>query len=275
MPVLSYHHIKEYAAEAGFSLSGVARSRVLEEHGPRFAASLAASGEGALGYLVRDPARRLDPGRLVPGALTVVMCAMAYDPRPVETPDGLVSAHRRDGDYHPRIMAMLGAMLDRLRADVPGLVGRAFCDTSPILEKAWAVEAGLGWIGRNSLLVNLSLGSYLLLGGLVLAAPADRYDEPYSGSGCGACRRCVAACPAGALAVVTAPDTTESPSETPATVDTRRCISALTIESLRSGISPADPLHGWIYGCDVCQTVCPRQKKCDSPKKNGIFFENQ
>ncbi len=250
--MLNYHHIKKYAAQAGFSLVGVARARVLSEHGPRFALSLAASGDGALGYLVRDPARRLDPGRLVPGALTVVVCALAYDPRPVETPEGLVSAHRGDGHYHPRLMAMLGGVLESLRADHPDLAGRTFCDTSPILEKAWAAEAGLGWIGRNSLLINPELGSYLLLGGLVLAAPADRYDEPYTGPGCGTCRRCVESCPAGAL--------TEGPTGV-AALDTRRCVSALTIESSRGGAASSGALHGWIWGCDVCQMVCPRQKK--------------
>ncbi len=248
--VLSYGHIKKYASEAGFSLCGVARARALREHGGRFAAALATSGEDALGYLVRDPGRRLDPSRLLAGVQTVVVCALAYDPRAVETDRGKVSAHRRGGDYQPRIKAMLSTVLERLQAENPGLRGRVCCDTSAILEKAWAAEAGLGWIGRNSLLVNPDLGSLLLLGEILLDAASDLCDEPFSGQGCGGCRRCVEACPAGAL-VAGGGDV--------AAVNTGRCISALTIERVRKGLE-VEPLHGWIHGCDDCQNACPYNK---------------
>jgi epoxyqueuosine reductase len=128
--VLSYEHINKYAAEAGFSLCGVARARVLSEHGPRFEAGLAASGSGALSYLVRDPGRRLDPSVLVSGARTVVVCALGYDGfAAVDTGAGLVSSHRGDGEYQPRIKAMLSSVLERLRVDVPALRGKACCDT--------------------------------------------------------------------------------------------------------------------------------------------------
>jgi epoxyqueuosine reductase len=255
--VLSYQHINKCASEAGFSLCGIAPSRVLWEHGPRFEAGLAVSGEAALGYLVRDPGRRLDPERLLTGTVTVVVCALGYDGRALETPSGKVSAHRGGGDYQPRIKAMLSGMLERLQTLEPGLRGKVCCDTSAILEKAWAVEAGLGWIGRNTLLVNPDMGSYLLLGELLLDSACDRYDEPYRGPGCGVCRRCVDACPAGALVVGNADV---------AMVDTGRCISALTIERARKGL-PVEPLHGWINGCDECQSVCPRQKKRVETKK--------
>ncbi len=236
--VLGYDIIKKYAFEAGFTLCGVARARVLSEYAPRFAAGLEASGEAALDYLVRSPERRLDPSTLVPGARTVVVCALRYDGRAEETPEGKVSAHRRGGDYHPRIKAMLREVLERLRGEFPAFRAKVCCDTSVILEKAWAVEAGLGWIGRNSLLVNPEHGSLLLLGEIVLDAECDRYDEPGREAGCGKCRRCVENCPAGALGEKT--------------VDTGRCISALTIERARKGVS-VKPLHGWIYGCDECQ----------------------
>jgi epoxyqueuosine reductase len=249
--VLSYGHIAKYAAEAGFSLCGVARARVLAEHGERFTAALGASGEAALGYLVRDPMRRLDPSRLFSGVRTVVVCALSYDPRAVETPDGRISAHRRGGEYQPRVKAMLGGVLERLQAENPDLRGKVCCDTSAILEKGWAVEAGLGWIGRNSLLVNPSLGSFLLLGEILLTAECDRYDEPFRGVGCGGCRRCVEACPAGALRDV---------GGEVAAVDTGRCIAALTIERARRGL-PIEPLHGWIHGCDDCQLACPHNNR--------------
>ncbi len=248
--MLNYRHVKKYAAEAGFSLCGMARARALTEERERFAAGLAVSGDAALDYLVRNPARRFDPSSLLPGALTVVVCALRYDPRPLDTPEGKVSAHRRIGDYHPIIKGMLMKVLERLSVEHPDVRGRALCDTAPILEKAWAVEAGLGWIGRNSLLVNPTFGSFLLLGELVLDVESDCYDEPYTGPGCGGCRRCVENCPTGALVV----------SEGGAgMVDTGRCISALTIEKGRRG-EPIEALHGWVYGCDECQSVCPYKK---------------
>jgi epoxyqueuosine reductase len=250
--VLSYQHINKYAAQAGFTLCGVARARVLSEHETRFAAGLAASGEAALSYLVRDPGRRLDPSRLLPGVRTVVVCAVGYDGfAAVDGGAGRISAHRREGDYQPRIKAMLASVLEGLQSVEPDLRGKVCCDTSAILEKAWAVEAGLGWIGRNSLLVNPTHGSFLLLGELLLDAACDLYDEPYAGRGCGLCRRCVESCPAGALVAV---------GEGVAMVDTGRCISALTIEKARK-TGAVEPLNGWICGCDECQTVCPYQKK--------------
>ncbi len=140
--------------------------------------------------------------------------------------------------------------------------------------KAWAVEAGLGGIGRNSLLVNPDLGSFLLLGEIVLDAECDRYDEHYAGSGCGGCRRCMESCPAGALVAPVTVDSGVDNAIIPDVyaVDTGRCISALTIERSRGG-TPAEPLHGWIYGCDECQTVCPRQiKNPAASKKKHEFF---
>jgi epoxyqueuosine reductase len=241
--VLKYEHILNYAAEAGFTLCGVARARVLAGHAPWFEAGLEASGEGVLPYLAREWRRRLDPSTLLADARTVIVCALAYDGfSPVETDAGRVSAHRRNGDYHPGVKAMLREVSERLRAENPPLRAKVCCDTSAILEKAWAVEAGLGWQGRNTLLVNPMHGSFLLLGVIVLDAECDRYDEPFSGVGCGSCRRCEEACPTGALR--------------DRTVDTGRCISALTIERSRKGL-PAEPINGWVSGCDECQTACP------------------
>lgn len=246
--MIDYDIVKKYATEAGFTLCGIARARVLAEHADRFEAGLTASGDAVLPYLTRDWRRRLDPSSLETGAQTVVVCALRYDDRPVETPEGRVSTHRRLGDYHPMIKEMLREVLEKLRAENPGLRGKVCCDTSAILEKAWAVEAGLGWQGRNTLLVNPDHGSWLLLGELVLDAGCDRYDEPFAEGRCGSCRRCEAACPTGALR--------------DRTVDTGRCISSLTIERQRQGL-PVEAIHGWIYGCDECQSVCPYNRNGD------------
>jgi epoxyqueuosine reductase len=263
--MLRYQDINKYATEAGFTLCGVARARVLTEQSARFEGALAASGDEALGYLVRRPERRFDPSTLLPGAKTVVVCAVAYDPRAMETPRGRVSAHRRDGDYQPRVKAMLSDVLTRLRADFPALDGKVCCDTSAILEKAWAVEAGLGWIGRNSLLINPEHGSFLLLGELILDDECDLYDTPLTGVGCGGCRRCIEVCPTGALVINPLSDGSVG------SVDTRRCISALTIEKARKGVD-IEPISGWILGCDECQNACPRNITASKRKKVVSFF---
>lgn len=244
---ISRERIAGYAADAGFTLCGAARARELSEHAGRFAAGIAASGESALPYLADRPARRLDPSHLVPGARTVISCAVNYRNGfsagyPAGFPNPKICSYALSTEYQPKIKAMLAGMLGRLKSDYPGLSGRAFSDTSAILEKAWAVEAGLGWIGKNSLLINPVYGSFLLLGELVVDAECDAYDEPYSGRGCGDCRICMDTCPACAL-------------PSPRTVDTGRCISALSIEKVRKP-SP-ERMHGWVFGCDECQSVCP------------------
>ena len=127
---------------------------------------------------------------------------------------------------------------------MPGASGRVFTDTAPLAEKSWAVEAGLGWIGRNSLLANPRLGSFLLLGEVVTTAELES-DAPFVRDGCGTCRACVDACPVAAIR----PDRT---------IDAGRCISRRTIEA---GDGDEGDLHGWLFGCDVCQRACPYNRK--------------
>jgi epoxyqueuosine reductase len=248
--MLHRQHIIKYALEAGFTLCGVARARVLDEQRERFAAGLAASGDAALGYLTRDPARRFDPSPLLEGVRTVVVCAVNYrnfrsGGYPADFAAPKICSYALGGEYQPKIKAMLGEIAERLAVESSGLRWKALCDTSAILEKAWAVEAGLGWIGRNSLLVNREYGSFMLLGELLLDAECDFYDEPYADSGCGECHACEESCPAGALHA--------------RSVDTGRCISAISIEKGGGEPDPAK-LHGWIFGCDECQSVCPHNK---------------
>lgn len=263
--MLNYDKIKKCAAEAGFTLCGVARARVLAEHRERFARNLSASGDRALPYLADRPERRFDPGHLVPGARTVIVCAVNYrNPYsggyPAGFPNPKLCSYALSTEYQPKIKSMLAEMMRQLKEEHPGLSGRALSDTSAILEKAWAEEAGLGWIGKNSLLINPIYGSFLLLGELVVDMESDRYDEPFRGKGCGGCRRCMDCCPAGALPC-------------PRTVDTGRCISALTIERVREP-APPELLHGWIYGCDECQNACPfnaGKPLCDNRAFDPVF----
>ena len=243
--MLDLLNIKKLAADAGFDLCGVAPCRHLSEGEARFRAWLARGGQSSLGYMERNAEKRFDPRLLVEGARTAVVCAVSYKNTASE---GYPAGHRTKiasyactADYHTTIKGMLNGMLEHLKAADPGLGGRAFVDTAPLLEKQLAVEAGLGWIGRQSLLVTPRFGSFVLLGELVLDAACDRYDEPLAGVGCGSCRRCVEACPTGAVCNDRA-------------IDARRCISCHTIER-----TPAAEiaLDGWIFGCDACQSRCP------------------
>lgn len=245
--MLDRKYIHELAHEVGFSLCGVAKCRSIDGSHARFERWLADGRGDGLDYLSRNVDKRFDPALLVEGAKTVVICALNYRNAITNgyAPNARckIASYACTTDYHTTIKQMLFAMLGRLRENDPTLVGRAFVDSAPLAEKAWAVEAGLGWIGRQSLLITREYGSTVLLGALVLCDEADSYDSPYEGDGCGECRRCIEACPNRAVM-------------DDRTIDSRRCISRLTIE--REAIMPDGcGLHGWAFGCEECQNVCP------------------
>lgn len=249
--MLSKAHIKRLAAEAGFDLCGVARCRHLADNERHFRTWLDSGYSANLGYLSRNLDKRFDPSNLVEGARTVVVCAVNYKNRTSDGyPDGCrtkIASYACTHDYHRTIRQMLRTLFESLRRDFPTLGGRMFTDSAPILEKQFAVDAGLGWTGRQSLLVTPQFGTFVLLGELVLTEEADSYDSPLQQAGCGECRRCVDACPAGAIL----------PSRT---VDASRCISCATVEA-RYADGPKNALHGWIFGCDCCQSVCPYNRR--------------
>lgn len=245
--MLNKERIYALAREVGFSLCGVAKCRYLDVSHRRFDQWLTRGDGDGLEYMQRNIEKRFDPSQFVEGAKTVIVCALNY--RNPITNGYAAEAHCKIAsyactiDYHHTIKAMLHEMFARLREESPQLVGRAFVDSAPLAEKSWAVEAGLGWIGRQSLLVTREFGTTVLLGELVLCDECDSYDEPFVGDGCGECRRCIDACPNCAIG-------------DDRTIDSRRCISRLTIE--RGESIPADcRLNGWIFGCEECQNVCP------------------
>ena len=196
-------HIKRLAVEAGFDLCGIARCRPFPENERRFRSWLAEGYNSSLDYLARNLDKRFDPARLVEGARTAVVCAVGYKN---EASEGYpascrtkIASYALTTDYHTTIRQMLRGMLGALRQRYHELQGRAFVDTAPLLEKQLAVEAGLGWIGRQSLLVTPTLGSFVLLGELLLTDEADSYDAPCTLEGCGRCNPCLVSCPTGAL----------------------------------------------------------------------------
>ena len=261
--MLDHQYIKKLAADAGFDLCGLAPCRHLAENESMLRAWLGKGYQSSLAYMERNIEKRADPRKLVEGARTAVVCAVSYKNRAGEGyPPGhrtKVASYACAADYHTTIRGMLGRMLDALRASRPDLSGRAFVDTAPLLEKQLAVEAGLGWIGRQSLLLTPQYGSYVLLGELVLTLPSDQYDAPFAGARCGRCRNCLDSCPTGAIVA-------------PKVIDTNRCISCRTIEKESDSALP--DLDGWIFGCDRCQSCCPHNQKAPmhrSPHFDPLF----
>ncbi len=240
----------------GFALAGVAPAAP-SAHAEFFRRWLADAKHAGMEWLGRNVEVRLDPGLLVPGARSVIMVADQYATRgehdraglpslePGATP-GRIARYARADDYHDLIKRRLHALCDALRDRFPAETFRACVDTAPLMEREHAARAGLGWVGKHTLLIHPRLGSWLLLGGVVTTLDI----EPSPGSAlepdrCGTCTRCIDACPTSAI--------------TPYSVDASRCISYLTIEqrtpiedpALRAGIGD------WLFGCDICQEVCP------------------
>lgn len=233
--------IKAEAYALGFDLAGIA-SLGTADTADAYAAWLAAGYAGTMAYLERGAELRRDTRRPFPGARSAIVVAMEYGGR---APPGPVARYARGDDYHDVMTDKLRALHRWLEAQVGHPVrGRPYVDTGPILERDLARRAGLGWFGKNTNLIHPRLGSYLFLGALFVELDLER-DEPFATDHCGTCTRCLEACPTGALVA-------------PGVLDARRCISYLTIE--RRGAIPEDlrqPIGGLLYGCDICQEVCP------------------
>lgn len=186
---------------------------------------------------------RFDTSRLFDGGQSVIVCAINYrSEQSVEVTHPRIASYALRRDYHKVIKKRLKALLKALKDQYPTIEGRPFCDSAPLLEKQLAQSAGLGWIGRQSLLVTPQFGSYVLLGELIVNMPCDSYDTPYTESGCKGCRSCIDRCPVGAI-------------NDNLTIDTRRCISSRTVEIAHD--TSELTLSNWIFGCDECQICCP------------------
>ena len=258
MVIVEAKHIKKAAINAGFDICGVTSCQSFPINRAAFDIWLKNGYDSSLQYMRNNVDMRFDVGQMVEGARSVVVCAVSYKS---EISGGYsaadkckIASYACNRDYHKTLKKMLKAMLRELQTTYPLLEGRAFVDSAPILEKQYAVEAGLGWIGRQSLLVTPEYGTYVLLGELVLNAEVDELDKPLEGVGCGECRRCMDACPTGAIVK-------------PMTINTSRCISCHTIEAEPSA---AINLNGWIFGCDECQNCCPYNKKA-KPHSSALF----
>ncbi len=233
-------------AALGFALAGVCDADPIER-APALREWLDAGKHGQMGWMVEHAEKRTDPGAVLPGARGVVMVADLVRtrndaPTPPAAGRGRIARYAQGRDYHSVIKKRLHTLCDALREAYPGSEHRAFVDTAPVMERDLAARAGLGWIGKHTLLINPALGSHMLLGGVLTTLAFDRpAPEP---DHCGACTRCIDACPTDAI--------------TPFSVDARRCISYLTIEHkgpIDDGL--AHQTGDWVVGCDICQDVCP------------------
>jgi epoxyqueuosine reductase len=238
--------IRDKARELGFDLCGIARARTLGANADILREWCETGMNDKMGYLSRNIEKRADPASLLKGAKSLVVTGISYysensQKKPLVP---ILSRYAYGRDYHNVIIPRLETLLGHIREQVPEVDGRAISDSAPLFEKQWAIEAGLGWQGKHSILINKEIGSFMFLGILILNLELD-YDQPFRREFCGNCRLCIDMCPTGAI-------------NENKTIDARKCIANLTIEG-RDPI-PEDllPKIGKrIYGCDKCQEVCP------------------
>jgi len=239
-------YIKQEAAALGFASCGIAPANMLHDEEIHLDSWLGKGFNAGMDYMQRHKEMRLNPSLLVENAKSVIVFLYNYFPSQVmdENSPYLISAYTYGQDYHEVIREKLNTLIAKIREQVPDTGIRGFVDSAPVLERAWATRAGLGWIGKNSMLISKRNGSYFFISELITDLELE-YDAPMGGNYCGECSRCIDACPTGAITDLRV-------------VDANKCISYLTIEN--KGEIP-DHFKGrykkWIFGCDVCQQVCP------------------
>lgn len=250
--------IKAYARSLGFQAVGIARVEELREERSHLEEWLRRGYHGTMKWMENPKRRSVDD--VLPGARSVVSVGMNYyvdQPHSRESGTGKISRYAWGDDYHEVLQERLKRLLERILELVPGERGKLYVDTGPVMEKAWAQRAGLGWIGKHTNLITQEFGSWVFLGEILLTAELE-YDAPATDH-CGTCTLCIEACPTAAI--------TE-----PYVLDSNLCISYLTIE--HRGPIPehlAGQTGDWIYGCDICQDVCPWNHKFSQPGAESAF----
>ncbi|MFN9597373.1 MAG: tRNA epoxyqueuosine(34) reductase QueG [Bacteroidota bacterium] len=257
--------IKQEALRLGFSFVGMSKAEFLKDEAPRLESWLKKSKHGEMSYMERNFDKRLDPRLLVEGAQSVVSLMLNYYPEQHQPDDESprISRYAYGRDYHLVIKEKLKELVDFIRQNIGEVNGRVFTDSAPVLERAWAVKSGLGWMGKNTNVIHPKAGSYFFLAELISDLELE-YDAPIRDY-CGTCSRCIDACPTEAIIK-------------PYVVDGSKCISYFTIE-LRDAIP--DEMKGKFenhaFGCDICQEVCPWNRfslptKVDEFKPDELLF---
>jgi epoxyqueuosine reductase len=238
--------IKQEAQRLGFMSCGIAKAEFLEDEAPRLENWLKSNHHGEMNYMENYFDKRLDPRLLVEGAKSVVSLTLNYftEEKQVDANAPKISKYAYGMDYHTVIKEKMQQLMAFIRDNIGEVDGRCFVDSAPVMDKAWAQKAGLGWRGKNSNLISKQAGSFFFLAELIIDLDLA-YDSPFPTDHCGSCTRCIDACPTDAIIA-------------PYTVDGSKCISYLTIE-LKNEI-PVEfkgKMDNWMFGCDVCQDVCP------------------
>lgn len=236
--------IKSEAKRLGFLSCGISKAQFLEEEAPRLEKWLNQNMHGEMGYMENHFDKRLDPTKLVAGSKSVISLLLNYFPAEIQTEDSYkISKYAYGTDYHFVIKDKLKQLLQFIQTHIGAVHGRAFVDSAPVLDKAWAAKSGLGWIGKHSNLLTQKVGSFYFIAELIVDLDLE-YDTPVTDH-CGSCTACIDACPTQAIVQ-------------PYVVDGSKCISYATIE-LKNQIpsSFSNHMDDWMFGCDVCQDVCP------------------
>ncbi len=253
--------IKSEAKRLGFDYCGISKADFLEEEAPRLENWLNNNMHGQMSYMQNHFDKRLDPRLLVPGAKSVISLLLNYYPSEKQKDPSApkISKYAYGKDYHDVIKEKLNLLLEFIGENIGEVDGRAFVDSAPVLDKAWAKKSGLGWIGKHSNLINKSSGSFYFIAELILDLELE-YDGAVKDY-CGTCTKCIDACPTDAIIA-------------PYVVDGSKCISYFTIE-LKENI-PNDvkgKFNNWAFGCDICQDVCP-WNRFSKPHAEPLFNAN-
>ncbi|MEE4257354.1 MAG: tRNA epoxyqueuosine(34) reductase QueG, partial [Bacteroidales bacterium] len=238
--------IKDTAHRIGFDACGIVTTGRLEAESRYFREWLQQGYHAGMSYMNRNVDKRLDPSLLNEWARSLIIMTHNYYPADNSLSEGKykIARYAYGMDYHDILKDKLGLVVDAIEDEIGAITARVFVDSAPVMEKAWASKAGLGWIGKNSCLIKREKGSFFFLSAIITDLELS-YDEASVKDHCGNCTKCMDACPNGAIVA-------------PGVIDSNKCISYLTIEH-KGNFDPENRsmLHGWIFGCDICQEVCP------------------
>ena len=238
--------IKAFTRQLGFDFCGIAKAQQLDEDARRLEQWLKKGLHGSMQYMENYFDLRIDPGKLVPGARSVITLLLNYFPQQTqETDTPNISKYAYGKDYHEVIKKKLNTLLALMNEHIGEIHGRGFVDSAPVLERTWARRSGLGWIGKNGNLITKHQGSFFFIATLIVDIELE-YDDPFAKDYCGTCRKCIDSCPTGAIGEGKV-------------INGSQCISYYTIE-LKEMLLPEDKkgqFADWMFGCDVCQDVCP------------------
>jgi len=253
--------IKKYALEIGFNDCGFAKVEELTFNKQKLYFSINNGYTAKLSFLSRNVDKRANPAILFENAKTVIIVLASYFPKKIQNEKKYkISIYSYSNNYHNIIKNNLNKLFFKLKEVFPDVIGRVFCDTAPIFEKEWAKRAGLGWLGKNNLLINENLGTFVFIGGILIDKELY-YDNAFEKT-CGNCNLCIESCPTKALS--------------PYLLDVNKCISYITIENTNNKIPESfkGKIKNEIYGCDICQNVCPHNKKLND-RANHFFKPNE